>query len=79
MLKIALIIGLLLFGLIYDLGGVAGQQRLGFWYWVDPGAFGEGYLVDGPVGRFVSHLPAVVVGLSWFTSATQVRILLRLC
>lgn len=54
MLKIALILGLILFGLIYDLGGVPGQPRLGFWYWVEPGAFGEGYLVQGPVGRFVS-------------------------
>ncbi|KAF3009026.1 hypothetical protein E8E14_001915 [Neopestalotiopsis sp. 37M] len=54
MLKITLIIGLILFGLIYDLGGVPGQPRLGFWYWVEPGAFGQGYLVQGSVGRFVS-------------------------
>lgn len=56
LLKIALIIGLILFGLIYDLGGVPGQPRLGFWYWVEPGAFGQGYLVGGSVGQFVSVL-----------------------
>ncbi|KAK6085705.1 Dicarboxylic amino acid permease 3 [Seiridium cupressi] len=60
MLKIALIIGLILFGLIYDLGGVPGQQRLGFWYWVEPGAFGEGYLVGGGVGRFCGFFSVFV-------------------
>ncbi|KAI0158740.1 amino acid permease/ SLC12A domain-containing protein [Pestalotiopsis sp. NC0098] len=60
MLKIALILGLILFGLIYDLGGVPGQPRLGFWYWVEPGAFGEGYLVQGPVGRFCGFFSVFV-------------------
>ncbi|KAI4603338.1 hypothetical protein KJ359_006131 [Pestalotiopsis sp. 9143b] len=60
MLKIALILGLILFGLVYDLGGVPGQPRLGFWYWVEPGAFGEGYLVQGPVGRFCGFFSVFV-------------------
>ncbi|WVR04906.1 hypothetical protein IAU60_001918 [Kwoniella sp. DSM 27419] len=42
-LKIALILGLILFGLIYDLGGVHGHERIGFRYWKDPGPFGVGY------------------------------------
>lgn len=57
MLKIALILGLILFGLIYDLGGVPNQHRLGFQYWRNPGAFGQGYLVDGAAGRFVNGSP----------------------
>ncbi|KAL7419425.1 hypothetical protein Q5752_006263 [Cryptotrichosporon argae] len=53
MLKILLILGLILFGLIYDLGGIAGQSRLGFHYWKDPGAWGEGYWEVGTAaGRF---------------------------
>lgn len=55
-LKIALIIGLILFGLIYDLGGVNGQERIGFRYWKDPGAFGLGYHYIGTsAGKFVSY------------------------
>jgi len=54
MLKIMLILGLILFGLIFDLGGVPNQHRLGFQYWRNPGAFGEGYLVTGATGRFAS-------------------------
>jgi amino acid transporter len=54
-LKIALILGLILFGLIYDLGGIAGQERIGFRYWKDPGPFGQGYhYVGTSAGRFVS-------------------------
>ena len=57
MLKIMLIIGLIIFGLIYDLGGVNGQERIGFRYWRDPGAFGQGYeYVGTAAGRFVSDL-----------------------
>ena len=60
MLKIALIIGLILFGLVYDLGGVAGQERLGFHYWKDPGPFGVGYhYVGTAAGRFVSQEPII--------------------
>ncbi|WWC92104.1 uncharacterized protein L201_007058 [Kwoniella dendrophila CBS 6074] len=53
MLKIALILGLILFGLIYDLGGISGTERIGFRYWKDPGAFGLGYWKTyTPGGRF---------------------------
>lgn len=31
-----------------DLGGVAGQPRLGFWYWVNPGPFAQPGLVGQP-------------------------------
>lgn len=55
MLKCMLIIGLIIFGLVYDLGGISGQERIGFRYWRDPGAFGQGYYYVGTAaGRFVS-------------------------
>ena len=54
-LKIALILGCILFGLIYDLGGVPGRERIGFWYWVNPGPMGQGYYYLGTAGgQFVS-------------------------
>jgi amino acid transporter len=54
MLKILLILGLIIFGLVYDLGGVHGQERIGFRYWRDPGPFGQGYhYVGTAAGRFV--------------------------
>ncbi|KAK6906818.1 hypothetical protein I203_100805 [Kwoniella mangroviensis CBS 8507] len=49
-LKIALILGLILFGLIYDLGGIPGSDRIGFRYWKDGGAFGQGYYYTGTAG-----------------------------
>ncbi|CAD6584483.1 MAG: hypothetical protein TREMPRED_003848 [Tremellales sp. Tagirdzhanova-0007] len=59
-LKIALILGLILFGLIFDLGGVHGQPRLGFQYWRNPGAFGQGYLVTGAAGRFAGFFSVFI-------------------
>ncbi|KAI1845749.1 hypothetical protein JX265_000072 [Neoarthrinium moseri] len=74
MLKIALIIGLILFGLIYDLGGVPGQPRLGFWYWVNPGAFGQGYLVDGSVGQFCGFFSVFVTAVYSFAGVETTSI-----
>ncbi len=52
LLKIALIIGLIIGGLCIDLGGVKGQERLGFHYWRDPGPFAE-YIKTGSLGKFL--------------------------
>ncbi|KAH8597206.1 amino acid permease/ SLC12A domain-containing protein [Bisporella sp. PMI_857] len=52
LLKILLIIGIVLMGIIIDLGGVPGQERLGFRYWKKPGPFVE-YLTTGAWGRFL--------------------------
>ncbi|GKZ38716.1 hypothetical protein AbraIFM66950_011152 [Aspergillus brasiliensis] len=51
-LKILLIIGIILMGLVIDLGGVPGTPRLGFHYWKHPGPFVE-YIASGPWGRFL--------------------------
>ncbi|PYH68014.1 arginine permease [Aspergillus vadensis CBS 113365] len=51
-LKSLLIIGIILMGLVIDLGGVSGTPRLGFHYWKDPGPFVE-YIASGPWGRFL--------------------------
>ena len=57
-LKIMLVFGLILTGLIIDLGGVPGQERLGFRYWKD-GAFNWLYF-DSSTGRFIAFWKTMV-------------------
>ncbi|KAE9387422.1 hypothetical protein BT96DRAFT_891127 [Gymnopus androsaceus JB14] len=52
-LKIMLIVGLILMGLIIDLGGVPGQPRIGFQYWRNPGPFVQYLGIEGSLGRFL--------------------------
>ncbi|KAJ8070921.1 hypothetical protein OCU04_001280 [Sclerotinia nivalis] len=58
-MKIALIIGLIVAGLVVDLGGGPQGQRLGFTYWKSPGAFNE-YLVSGNTGRFLAFWSSLI-------------------
>ena len=51
-LKILLVAGIVIMGLVIDLGGVPGQGRIGFRYWNNPGPFVE-YLATGSWGCFV--------------------------
>jgi amino acid transporter len=48
-----LILGLIVGGLVIDLGGGPNHQRLGFHYWNTPGAFNE-YIDQGSTGRFLA-------------------------
>ncbi|KAI5956045.1 hypothetical protein KGF57_003531 [Candida theae] len=57
-LKILLCLGLILVGLIIDLGGVPGQQRLGFHYWKHPGPFAAKY-ATGSLGKFLGFWKSV--------------------
>lgn len=60
MIKIALIVGLIIAGLVVSLGGGPDHDRIGFRYWKDPGAFSP-YLYAGSKGKF----------LGWFTDLLQ--------
>lgn len=65
-LKVLLIVILIITGLVIDLGGAPGTERLGFHYWKDPGPFAE-YLVSGNAGKFCgfwSALSSVVYSYS---------------
>ncbi|KAH8660050.1 proline-specific permease [Xylariales sp. PMI_506] len=53
MLKILLVVFLIIFGLVIDLGGVPGTPRIGFYYWKDPGPFVE-MIATGSLGRFLA-------------------------
>lgn len=52
MIKILCIVGLILFGLITDLGGVKGVERIGFRYWKHPGPFVP-HIATGSWGNFL--------------------------
>ncbi|KAJ7193570.1 amino acid permease/ SLC12A domain-containing protein [Mycena pura] len=58
--KIALALGCIIGGLVIDLGGGPGHDRVGFRYWKDPGAFAP-YLIGGNTGKF----------LGWFKTLLQ--------
>ncbi|QRW16929.1 amino acid permease [Rhizoctonia solani] len=60
-IKLSLITGLILVGLVIDLGGGPDGDRRGFRYWKNPGAFNT-YLVDEPVslGRFLGILGVLI-------------------
>ncbi|WVQ72226.1 hypothetical protein IAR50_001775 [Cryptococcus sp. DSM 104548] len=61
-IKILTLTGLILLALIIDLGGVPGQERLGFRYWKDGKAFLP-YKTDGSVGKFCGFVNALVLAL----------------
>lgn len=52
MLKVVLVVFLIVLGLVIDLGGIPGTERMGFKYWKDPGPFVE-YIASGDWGRFL--------------------------
>lgn len=58
-MKILLIIGLIIAGLVVDLGGGPNGDRIGFRYWKTPGAFNE-YLVGGNTGRFLAFWSSLI-------------------
>ncbi|KAF2796453.1 amino acid permease-like protein [Melanomma pulvis-pyrius CBS 109.77] len=53
-LKILLVIFLIILGLVIDLGGIPGQERIGFRYWKTPGPFVE-HIATGPWGQFLGY------------------------
>lgn len=53
-LKILLIIFLIILGLVINLGGIPGVDRIGFRYWKHPGPFVE-YVGSGSWGKFLGY------------------------
>ena len=53
-LKIALVVFLIIFGLVVNLGGIPDTERIGFRYWKNPGPFVE-YISTGSWGRFLGY------------------------
>ncbi|KZT19056.1 amino-acid permease inda1 [Neolentinus lepideus HHB14362 ss-1] len=58
-LKILGITSLIIIGVVLFFGGGPNHDRLGFRFWINPGAFRE-YLVDGSTGRFLGFWTALI-------------------
>lgn len=53
---------MILLALIIDLGGVPGQERIGFRYWEHGRAF-KAYKATGDLGKFLGFVNALVLAL----------------
>ncbi|KAL5519449.1 hypothetical protein ACEPAH_1132 [Sanghuangporus vaninii] len=52
-LKVITIVGLIILGIVLDLGGGPSHDRIGFRYWRDPGPFVQYMDIPGAKGRFL--------------------------
>lgn len=60
-IKVITIVGLIILGIVLDLGGGPDRDRIGFRYWKDPGPFAQFHGIPGAKGRF----------LGWWAVMTQ--------
>jgi len=60
-IKVVTIVGLIIFGIVIDLGGGPNHDRLGFRYWKNPGPFVQFHGIGGSKGQF----------LGWWAVMTQ--------
>ncbi|TFK76918.1 amino acid permease [Pluteus cervinus] len=60
-IKVITIVGLIILGIVIDLGGGPNHDRLGFRYWKHPGPFAQFSGIEGAKGRF----------LGWWAVMTQ--------
>ena len=72
-IKIVTIIGLLILGLVIDLGGAPNHERLGFRYWIHPGAMRE-YIAEGATGRFLGFFSTLISAVYAFGGTEQVAV-----
>ena len=71
MLKIFLVIGLIIFGLVVDLGGISGVDRIGFRYWKNPGPFVE-YIAEGTWGKFLGFWSVMINAVFSFAGVESI-------
>jgi yeast amino acid transporter len=69
-LKVLLIIGLMILAFILFWGGGPNHQRLGFWYWQNPGAANT-LILRGDAGRFVAGLATLISSILPFTFSPE--------
>lgn len=60
-IKVITIVGLIILGIVLDLGGGPNHDRIGFRYWKNPGPFVQYNGISGTTGRF----------LGWWAVMTQ--------
>lgn len=71
LLKMLLVIGLIILGLVIDLGGIPGTSRLGFRFWCNPGPFVE-YIASGPLGRFLGFWAVMINAVFSFAGVESI-------
>ena len=59
-IKLVTIVGLIILGIILDLGGGPNHDRIGFRYWKDPGPFVEYNGIKGSKGHFLGWWAVMV-------------------
>ncbi|EGN94272.1 hypothetical protein SERLA73DRAFT_96338 [Serpula lacrymans var. lacrymans S7.3] len=70
-IKVVTITGLIILGIIVDLGGGPNHDRIGFRYWRNPGLFVQYDGISGPKGRFLGW-SAVVTQAAFSYVGTEV-------
>ncbi|EIW86545.1 amino acid permease [Coniophora puteana RWD-64-598 SS2] len=70
-IKIITIVGLIILGIVLDLGGGPDHDRLGFRYWKNPGPFAQYLGIAGAEGRFLGFW-AVLVQASFSFQGTEI-------
>ncbi|KAH6717410.1 amino acid permease/ SLC12A domain-containing protein [Leptodontidium sp. MPI-SDFR-AT-0119] len=73
LLKILLVIGIIIMGLVIDLGGVPGQERIGFRYWNSPGPF-VAYIASGSWGQFLGFWKVMTNAVYSFAGVESVSV-----
>ena len=74
-LKVVTLVGLLILSFILFWGGGPSRQRLGFWYWVQPGAT-KTMIVPGGAGRFVAFLTCLINSALAFTFSPEMIVVM---
>ncbi|KAF8580217.1 amino acid transporter [Ramaria rubella] len=59
-IKVITIVGLIILGLVIDLGGAPKHDRLGFRFWHHPGAFVQFLGIEGAKGRFLGFWSVLI-------------------
>jgi len=59
-IKVVTIVGLIILGLVIDLGGAPDHHRRGFEYWRNPGPFVQFADIAGPKGRFLGFWSVLI-------------------
>jgi amino acid transporter len=70
-IKVVTIIGLIILGLVIDLGGAPDHDRLGFRYWHHPGALVQYHGIQGSMGRFAGFW-SVLIGAAYAFLGTEI-------
>ncbi|KAF9480069.1 amino acid permease [Pholiota conissans] len=73
-IKVVTIVGLIILGIILDLGGGPDHDRIGFRYWKDPGPFVQFRHIAGSKGRFLGFCSVLTQAAFSFIGTETVAI-----